>query len=110
RCDRAASGSGGAPMTTLTRLKYLGARLRPSLGGHDYARHLRGELHAHVAMLTEDNLRRGMSPDEARRVALVRVGGVASIQEQHRGVRGVPSLEAILQDLRFAFRLIAKER
>jgi putative ABC transport system permease protein len=97
-------------MTTLTRLKYLGARLRASLGGHDYDRDFREELDAHVAMLTEDNLRRGMSPDEARRVALVRVGGVASIQEQHRGVRGVPSLEAILQDLRFAFRLIAKER
>ena len=60
-------------------------------------------------MLTEDNVRRGLTPDQARRAALIRMGGPVSIKEQHRGIRGLPAVEAVLQDLRFAFRLIAKE-
>ena len=38
------------------------------------------------------------------------MGGIASIKEQHREARGLPALDSVLQDLRFAFRLIARER
>jgi putative ABC transport system permease protein len=68
------------------------------------------ELNAHVEMLTDDNIGRGMARDEARRAALVTVGGRTSLQQQHREVRGIRAIEAIVQDTRFAFRLIAKDR
>ena len=61
-------------------------------------------------MLAEDNVRRGMTSAEALRAASIRLGGAASIEEQHRAVRGLPAVESVLQDLRFAFRLMAKDR
>ena len=68
------------------------------------------ELDSHLTMMAEDNVRRGMSPEQARRAALIRLGGPVAIQEQHRAVRGLPSVEATLQDVRFAFRLMARIR
>jgi putative ABC transport system permease protein len=61
-------------------------------------------------MLTEDNLRRGMTPEEARRAALIRVGGGTSLQERHREARGLPALGTLLHDLRFALRLLIRDR
>ena len=61
-------------------------------------------------MLTDDNIRRGMTPDAARRAALIRIGSRSSLKEQHRDVRGLPAVETVLQDLRFAVRLIAANR
>jgi predicted permease len=68
------------------------------------------ELQSHVTMLTEDNLRRGMPPAEARRAALIRVGGAASLHERHRDARGLPAFDTLLHDLRFAFRLLIRDR
>ncbi len=56
------------------------------------------ELEGHLAMHIEDNIRAGMSPEEARRVALIKLGGVAQITELHREQRGLPMLETLLQD------------
>ncbi len=61
-------------------------------------------------MLTEDNVRRGMTPEQARRAALIRVGAGASMKDQHREARELPALDTVLQDLRFAFRLMVKDR
>ena len=61
-------------------------------------------------MLSDENVRRGMPPDEARRAAAIRLGARASLEAQHRDARGFPALETILQDLRFAGRLLAKHR
>ncbi len=61
-------------------------------------------------MLTADNIRRGMPPEEARRQAAVRLGAASSLQSQHRDVRGFRLLEDLVQDLRFAARLMRKER
>jgi len=59
------------------------------------------ELESHLAMHVEDNLRAGMSPEEARRRALIKLGGVTLTQEFHREQRGLPMLETLFQDLRF---------
>ena len=62
-------------------------------------------------MLTDENIRRGMSPERGAPGGTDSYSGApASLAEQHRDARGLPGLEAILQDLRFAFRLIAKDR
>jgi predicted permease len=93
-----------------TALKHFTMRLRAFFRRDDLDRDFEQELDSHVAMLTEDNVQRGMTREEARRAALIRVGASASIQDQHREARGLPALEAVLQDLRFAFRLLVKDR
>ena len=93
-----------------TRLRVMRARLRACFGHGDLDRDFEQELESHLTMLEEENVRRGMTPETAHREATIRIGGSASIKEQHRAVRGLPALEALLQDLRFALRLIAKER
>jgi putative ABC transport system permease protein len=86
------------------------ARIRASFRRSDLDGDFAEELQSHVAMLTEDNLRRGMAPAEARRAALIRVGGAASLQERHREARGLPAFDTLLHDLRFALRLLIKDR
>jgi len=66
------------------------------------------ELASHLAFHMEDNLRAGMSPEEARRQALIKLGGVALTQERYREQRGLPMLETFIQDLRFGVRMLRK--
>jgi len=54
------------------------------------------ELASHVQMHIEDNLRRGMNAQEARREALMKLGGVAQTEESYRERRGVPIVETLL--------------
>src|SRR5437762_6804665 len=71
-------------------------------------RDLDEEMSAHLELAVEENLERGLSPAEARRQALVRFGGPQQAKEQHREARSLPLLETLLQDLRFAFRMLRK--
>ena len=66
------------------------------------------ELESHLAMHIEDNLRAGMSPEEARRHSLIKLGGVTLTKERYREQRGLPMLETLLQDLRFGLRMLRK--
>jgi predicted permease len=93
-----------------TALRHITARLRAFFTTRELDRDFAQELESHVAMLTEENIRRGMSRDEARRLARVRVGAGASMKDQHRDARGLPALETVVQDLRFACRLLVKDR
>lgn len=65
------------------------------------------EVESHVQMHTEENLRAGMTPEEARRAALMKLGGMEQTKEMYRERRGVPWVEEMLQDLRFAWRTMA---
>ena len=62
------------------------------------------ELQSHLDLHIDDNLRAGMTPDEARRRALAKLGSIASVKEAHRDRRGLPRLESIIQDARYALR------
>jgi predicted permease len=66
------------------------------------------EMTAHLELAVEENLKLGMSPAEARRVALLKLGGVEQTKETVRDHRGIPFLETLLQDLRFALRMLRK--
>jgi putative ABC transport system permease protein len=66
------------------------------------------ELEAHLQMHIEDNLRKGMSAEAARRDALISLGGLEQTKENYRDQRGIPFLETVLADVRFAFRMLAK--
>jgi hypothetical protein len=57
---------------------------------------------------TEDNIRRGMAPEEARRAARVRLGGITQLRETHRELHGLPWLETLVQDIRYALRVLRK--
>ncbi|HYN83898.1 MAG TPA: ABC transporter permease [Pyrinomonadaceae bacterium] len=67
------------------------------------------ELRFHLEKEIQQNVERGMSQDEARRVALVRFGGVEKTKEECRDVRGVRVLDELAQDLRFGLRLLSKK-
>ena len=82
----------------------LGAMFRREPGDTE----LREELASHLQMHIDDNLRRGMNPQEARREALMKLGGVAQTEERYRERRGLPILEVLLQDLQFGARTLRK--
>ncbi|MGH9446623.1 MAG: ABC transporter permease, partial [Terriglobia bacterium] len=69
---------------------------------------LRAEIEAHIALQTEDNLRAGLAPDEARRQAVLKFGAVEAIKEDYRDQRGLPFVEALLRDTRYALRRLRK--
>jgi len=73
-------------------------------------RELQEELLFHIEKETEKNIEAGMDPAEARRVALVRFGGVEQVKEQVREERGARPLEDLLADLRYALRIFGKDR
>jgi predicted permease len=67
---------------------------------------LRAELEAHLDMATAENIRRGMAPNEARRQALLASGGLTVASEAVRDRRGLPWLESIAADVKYAFRTL----
>ncbi len=62
------------------------------------------ELQYHVERQTEENIRRGLAPDVARKAALIAMGGVAFRKDQMRDVRGVRWLEELVSDVKVSFR------
>ncbi len=67
------------------------------------------EMASHLESAIADNLKRGMSPEEARRQALIRFGGVEQAMQQHREERGFQSLDILWQDLRYTFRTLRRD-
>ncbi|MBD0321478.1 MAG: hypothetical protein ICV87_14155, partial [Gemmatimonadetes bacterium] len=81
------------------------ARVGAMLRGHGRADDdLRAEMEAHLAMETEENIRRGMPPGEARRRALIASGGLTQAAESVREQRGLPWMESLAADIRYALR------
>jgi putative ABC transport system permease protein len=66
------------------------------------------EIHAHLDLLTETKIKQGVNPDEARRAALVELGGVEQVKESVRQVRHGRFLEDLWQDARYATRSLRK--
>jgi predicted permease len=71
-------------------------------------RELAAEMESHLELHIDDNLRAGMNAEEARRQALIKLGGIEQTKEAYRERRGLPMLETFLQDLRFAARMLRK--
>jgi len=89
-------------------LRIFYARLRGLFRKRQLDGELDAELHAHLELLTEENIRRGMIPADARSAARREFGGVEQAKELHREQRGIPFLDALVQDLRFALRALGK--
>src|SRR5258705_9343938 len=71
-------------------------------------RDLADEIESHLQMHIDDNLRAGMSPQEAKRVAVMKLGGVDSTKEAYRDRSTIPILESVVQDTRFTLRQLRK--
>jgi predicted permease len=88
----------------------LAARIRAFFQSSELDEDFDQEMESHLAMLAEDNVRRGMTPQEARRQARLRLGGRTQLGEAHREDRGLPVVETLLQDLRYAGRAMRRDR
>jgi putative ABC transport system permease protein len=80
------------------------ARLRGMFHRDSRERDLSEELASHMGLHMDDNLRSGMTPEEAIRAAKIRLGSIESIKEGVRERRGFPILQSVLQDIRYALR------
>jgi len=79
-------------------------RIGPTRGDLD------AELESHLALHVEDAIRSGLSREEARRQALIRLGGAEQTRQKIRERRTLPWIEELLQDLRFGLRMMARNR
>jgi putative ABC transport system permease protein len=91
-------------------LNIVGARLRGLLGRERVIGDIDKEFRSHVEMVTEENVRRGMRPDEARREALRSFGNVCAVRDAAYEVRGGGMLESILRDAKYGARSLAKNK
>ncbi|HEX8986201.1 MAG TPA: ABC transporter permease [Bryobacteraceae bacterium] len=92
-------------MRTLDKLQL---RLRTLFRRRRVEEELDGELTFHLEQLIEENVARGLAPEEARYAALRAMGGVAQLEEECRDARGTALLESVVQDLRYAARVLRR--
>jgi len=90
------------------KLRALWIRLRGMIGTRSDEEDFAAELESHVQMHTEDGIRAGLTPAEARRQALIRLGGAEQTRQAYRERRTLPWLETLGQDIRFGLRILCK--
>src|SRR6266567_295153 len=94
----------------MRKIRAFCMRLVAALIGRRDDNELAAELEAHLDLHIEDGIRAGLSEAEARRQALIRLGGVEQTRQAHRERRGLPWLEAILSDLRYSLRTLSRHK
>ena len=82
-------------------IQRLLTRFRSSFAHSRHDQELDAEIASHLDFAIEENIKRGMSAEGARRQALIKFGGVEQAKQQHREARGLPALEILFQDLRY---------
>ena len=92
----------------MSTMRVLISRLKGLFAGKQKDEELNEELQAHLEMLVDENRRKGMTEDEARRAARVHFGGIAQTAEAYRERRGLHFVQTFLQDLRYAFRMLRR--
>jgi putative ABC transport system permease protein len=92
----------------MTTLRQVWARLGSFFRKQELDREFDEEVAAHIELATQDHLRQGMTVPEARRLALIKLGGVEFSREAHRESRGLPWLDGIVHDMRYALRTLRR--
>src|SRR5262245_34310582 len=90
------------------RLREFALRVGGLFGKARLDKELDEELRAHLEMLVEENIRRGMSPDDARYAARRSFGGVEQTKEAYRDQRGLPIIDSLSRDVRYGFRMLRR--
>src|SRR5580692_1159725 len=88
----------------MKQLRAFWLRLRGMMNGDPQNEEFAAELYSHLAMHTEKGMREGLSEEEARRRALMRLGGAEQTRQAYRERVTLPRLENILRDVSFALR------
>jgi putative ABC transport system permease protein len=86
-------------------LHRVGAFFRPN----EHDRELREEMALHLELAADDYTQQGFSPQEARRMAAMKLGAIGAAREEHREARGLPSLDSVIQDFGYALRGFRRE-
>src|SRR5215475_1797188 len=92
----------------MAMLKQLRLRLRALFFKPKMEDELQAELQFHLEREIEENIARGMTPEDARYAAIRSFGGVERVKEESRDVRGVRLLEDVWQDLLYSLRMTRK--
>lgn len=94
----------------MTRLRRWCSRLLATIRRGTRDREFRAEIESHIQLLVDERVTQGMPEEEARRVAVLRLGGIAQLEESHREWRGAGWLEGTLRDFRQAQRSMRRDR
>src|SRR4051812_14450219 len=93
-------------MRLLSELRYVLRQLNRSWA----ERELEDEIRSHMEIEIQQMIENGMSPEEAQRAALRAFGSIALSKERSRKMWGLGSLETLWQDIKYAFRMLGKNR
>jgi predicted permease len=83
-------------------------RMGGLFAGERRERELADELESHLQMDVDDRIRSGVPPVEARRLALIKLGGIEATKERYRDRRSIPILESVIQDVRYGLRQLRR--
>ena len=92
----------------MRRLRAWAVRLLGVFTARRRDRDFQDELDSHLQFHIDDHVRAGMSPDEARRLAVLQLGGITQTREQQRDRAGLPGLQHLAQDLRYGLRVLPR--
>jgi len=92
----------------MRKLRASALRLRGLFHRHHSGNDFAAELESHIALHTDEGIRAGLSPEEARRQALIRLGGAEQTRQAHRERRTVPWIEGIIQDTHYGIRTLRR--
>jgi predicted permease len=92
----------------MRQLRSFSRRLLGMFGNDRSEREFVAEMESHLQMHIEDSLRTGMSREEARRNALIKLGGLQQTKENYHDRKGLPVLEVFFQDSRYGVRMLLK--
>jgi len=93
----------------MKRLRAWMLRLAGIFSNQKRGREFAEEMESHLQMHIDDNLRLGMTPEEARRRAILKLGGVEQTTQAYRERSTVPFIESLLQDLHYAIRQLVRD-
>ena len=87
-------------------IRECASRLAAAFGRGRHDARLNDEIRTHLDLLADEYVRRGMSPEEARAAARREFGGVDQTKEAYREQRGFMVVDDLVQDVRFAARML----
>jgi len=92
----------------MKKLRMLWIRLKETLSATSSMNDISAELESHLELHIDDNLRAGMTPYQARRQALLKLGGIEQVKQVYREQESLPTFQNFAQDLRFGMRMLRK--
>jgi predicted permease len=92
----------------MRKVRAFGLRILGLFRGRRYDDDFSAELESHIALHTDDGIRAGLTPEEARRQALLHLGGAEQTRQAHRQQRTLPWLDSLLQDTRYGLRTLRR--